>query len=706
MLTRPMLLRAVLLALLLAVPLAAPRPVAAIAIIPEEPGVVVLPTAAILQTVAADVDDDGQREVVRLVRGPGDAVLAEVWGLDADGWRLRGEPAEVVQASRVGTRIDRVYQSTPVRMLVRRVAGVERVTVASQPHFDEIDVGEPCCLIFHDLAISDGAALVRPVSGPGDVADAIIVIDLDGDSTDELLSTRSLPPAGDIGFPIEARVHRWVDGAFASATQTPLPVGSGDSPFRLGDSDGLPGEEAAIISSLGPSGLFRIRLVDGDRLALDAAGLVADQAVAVPVGDGRGVALVGPLSGLVVAAWPAGAAVSEPSSTSSLADARILGTVSLDGQPALVAHQPDGPEAIHLLELPSLRALPGTSIDGSSAAAALSGLAAPPFSGPLPGGGADGDNAIIHDGRLIPSGLDLDGTGTSLMATLAGAEPVGLVGAGDLIVLHHRSIGQAAPRADGGPLVMPAVLELSWTSIAPLQLTGLPESDAAAFEPPVRGALALDARNGLAVGAAGFTVEVTAPPGSRIVIADTDPSVVREPLIVRADGQLDVPIVPSSDGPPGVRQRVSLLLLTPAGHAHLASWDVEVLTEPPAVDVTVSTPIGASAVEISGRTARYATVRIDGRAVAVSAGGRFGTTAELPPWPTDITIEVDDGLGNVARQTVTGIGLFDYRGLPWVPMTVCLVALVAFGLFLRVPRSSPLPRRADDDAALEELEPD
>ena len=707
MLTRPMLLRAVLPALLLlAVSLATARPVAAIAIIPDEPGVVVLPPAAILQTVAADVDADGRREVVRLVRGPGDAVLAEVWGPDGDAWRLRGAPVEVVRASRVGTRIDPVYQSTPVRLLVRRVAGTERVTVASQPHFEEIDVGEPCCLLFHDLAIAGGSVLVRPVSGPGDVADAIIVIDLDGDGTDELLSTRSLPPAGDIGFPIEARVHRWVDGAFAKATETRLPVGSGDSPFRLRDSDGIPGDEAAIISSLGPSGIFRIRLVDGDRLALDAARLVADQAVAVPLGDGRGVALIGPLSGLMVAAWPAGAPVSEPSSVSSLADPRILGTVSLDGRPALVVQQPDRGEAIHLLELPSLRALPGPSMDRSPAATALAGLPASPFSGPLPGAGADGENAIIHDGLLIASSLQHDGTGTSPMATLAGAEPVGLVGAGDLMALHHRSIGQAAPGADGGPLVVPAVLDLSWTSIVPLDLTRQPEPDAAAFEPPVRGALALDARDGLAVGAVGFTVEVMAPPGSRVVIADGGPSVVREPLIVPFGGRLDVPIVPSSDATAAVQRRVSLLVLTPAGHGHVASWDVEVRTEPPAVDVTVSTPIGASAVEISGRTARDATVRIDGRTVAVSAAGRFATTVELPPWPTDVTIEVDDRLGNVARHTVTGIGLFDYRGLPWVPMTVGVVALVAVGLFLRVPRSSPLPRRADDDAALEELEPD
>ena len=67
---------------------------------------------------------------------------------------------------------------------------------------------------------------------------------------------------------------------------------------------------------------------------------------------------------------------------------------------------------------------------------------------------------------------------------------------------------------------------------------------------------------------------------------------------------------------------------------------------------------------------------------------------------------MSDELGNVARHEVSGIGLFDYRGLPWAPITAALVALAGVALLLRVPRSSPLPRRADDDAALEELEPD
>jgi hypothetical protein len=69
-------------------------------------------------------------------------------------------------------------------------------------------------------------------------------------------------------------------------------------------------------------------------------------------------------------------------------------------------------------------------------------------------------------------------------------------------------------------------------------------------------------------------------------------------------------------------------------------------------------------------------------------------------------IEVDDSIGNIGRRTVTGVGWFDYRGLPWIPIVAAIVGIAALILVLRVPRLDPLPRRADDDSALEELEPD
>ena len=96
----PMLAPVVLLALLVAAPIAVPPTSNAIGAVPDEPGAFVLPDAPILQTVVADIDGDGRRELVRLIRGDGDAALAEVWVEKGPSWGLLGEPVEVVPPSR------------------------------------------------------------------------------------------------------------------------------------------------------------------------------------------------------------------------------------------------------------------------------------------------------------------------------------------------------------------------------------------------------------------------------------------------------------------------------------------------------------------------------------------------------------------------------------------------------------------------------
>jgi hypothetical protein len=77
----------------------------------------------------------------------------------------------------------------------------------------------------------------------------------------------------------------------------------------------------------------------------------------------------------------------------------------------------------------------------------------------------------------------------------------------------------------------------------------------------------------------------------------------------------------------------------------------------------------------------------------------------MPPWPTTVEVVATDPFGLAARTSVSGVGTFDYRGLPWVPIAVVLVGIAAIVLFLRVPRPPPLARRADD-GVLEEIDPD
>ncbi len=683
-----------------------PVPVApqSVAVLPEEPGVVVLPDASILQTVVADMDGDGDREILRLVRGPDDENLVEVWRRGATEWSLVGDPMQVVPPSRIDGRIDPVHLATPVRMVVRTIDGGDRVTVASQPHFEEIDVGPPCCLVLQDLLLGADGVTVRTVSEASDFSDAVLVIDFDGDGTDELLSTRSLPPLGDLQFPTEARVHRWDGDRFAPPTVTELPVGSGHAPMLLGDSDGLPGEEALIVSGdPGPRGIYRVRLAGSDALEVDAGGIPATAAVAAPSGEGRGVAVVGPTIGFAIAPWPAGAPIGAPTIELTITDGRIVG-IATDAGPRVVVHEA-WTESLRILG-GTASGLSGITVTRSPAAARLADAPLTPFSGPIPGGGVDGEPAVIHQGRLIPSPFSSQFDGSSIISSLAGAEPVGFVGGGGFLALDHAPVGrQPSISPSGGPLVVPTIRISSWTSIAPLETVAEREQDDGLVDPPLSGARPVDERGTIEVGPAGFLAAISAPPGSRVFVVDGDPSVLPSPLIVGAAGRVDAPLPPPTVATANPRYRATVLVQTPAGRAYQAVWNVRVRNQPPDVAIDTSTPFGSSSVELTGRTAEGATVRVGGSAVLVE-GGSFEARVAAPPWPTDVLVEVDDGLGNRTMRSVTVVGWFDYRGLPWVPISAGLIGAVALVLFLRVPRTAPLPRRPDDDAVYEEIEPD
>ena len=701
MLMRPMPVSAsFLLALLVAAALVSPPQANAVEAVPDEPGTIVLPDAPILQTVVADVDADGLTDLVRLVRGDGDAALVEIWVERGSRWELLGDPLVAVPASRGGPRTDPVYLATPVRLLVRRVGGVERVTVASQPHFEEIDIGEPCCLLLNDLVVEgDAPPRLASVAEPADVASSVLVIDLDGDGTDEILSTFALPLSAGLSPPILARVHRWTIDRFARPTVSELQVGFGGAPFVLGDSDGLPGDEAAIISTLGSPGLFRIRLIADEALTVDSAGLVAEEAMAVPLDDGRGVAVRAGTDELFSAAWPPGERLGEPVGRAAVSEGTLVGTLEVDGAPHLGVRRTTT-STLDLLRLPDLSR--AVSIPRSAAAARLSDGPPVPYVGVIADPGST-ERTIVDAGRLVRTS-GVFGSPATTIASLAGVIPIGPVGDGALIALHHGPIGPPPPTPGGGPFTVPGVQPVSWTTIAPRSVLLTPERDGGYLELETPGGLPLG--NGeLAVGPRGFTAEVPAPPGSRVLVAEAS-TLARVALVVPDSGSLSVPVEAPADASESSSRSLRLLVLTPAGHAYEAIWHVLARVGPPPLEVGAMTPLGSSEVEVAGSTVAGARVVVDGRSIPVDPAGRFATRVELPPWPTPVAVEVDDAFGNVARATVVGIGLFDYRGLPWLAIVASVVGAAAIVLFLRVPRTDPYARRADDDARLEELEPD
>ena len=104
----------------------------------------------------------------------------------------------------------------------------------------------------------------------------------------------------------------------------------------------------------------------------------------MPLADGRGVALTGPVVGFIVAPGRP-AARSSPVGTSQLSDVRLLGTVATEGEPRLAVHRPSS-ATLHLLSLPELTPWRETSIARSLAAARLSARPPDPYVGILPGG--------------------------------------------------------------------------------------------------------------------------------------------------------------------------------------------------------------------------------------------------------------------------------------------------------------------------------
>ena len=673
--------------------------------IPDEPGATVLLEAAVYQAVAADLDGDGAREIVVLTHGDGSAIAASAWRGGDAGWRRIGMPLEVVP----GASIPGVaWLGTPIRMLVRAVGAEERVTLVRQPSYRDPDTGSGCCLLLDDLVLGPGGLrLVQAAPGRSSV-EAIRVVDLDGDGTDELVTTRSVPPLGDTSYPTEAHVMRWTGGRF-SITTTRLEVGSGDTPFRLGDSDGRPGDELAVIATLGRRALYRVSLDLDDHLQSEDAGLVAEGAMAVPLTDGRGIALLTARGTLSVHAWPAGEPLGAASGEVPMGAAELLGVVEVAGVPSLLVRQRVDGDRLHAFGLPGLAPPRFGAVTRSPAAAAFASGPVAPYVGALPGGGPDGRPVVLYGGRLLGPGEGGEPMPFSGLpfATLAGAQPIGLVGRGApaLALLHG---AEPLPPIDpaGGRLDAPSLQASAAVSVAPYELVREPELDGAALHPPPAGAALVGTRRSIVVGSDGFTARIDAPAGARVFVAASDPSTVAAVLAVPVTGSLEVAMRPPPTVQGGGRYRALLGVTTPAGHSYLATWEVRVLDAAPAVTATVTTVPGSAEVEVAGGTAPYVTITVDGQPVTIDQAGRFRARVALPPWPTEITLVATDPIGNVASRTLTGVGWFDYRLLPWIPIVAAGVAAAGVALYLRVPRAVATPRRPDDDGVLEELEPD
>ena len=677
--------------------------------IPPEPGAVILTAGRTLHAIVGDVDSDGQRELLRLTEDSSHATLLEVWRLTDGAWQSVGEPLQVLAGTEIGRDRNLVYADAEARLIAWDDGDGERVLLATRPHFEELEIGPACCLVLEDVRIDGGVIRLVGLGGTSNAVGAILALDLDGDGRDELLTTRSLPPLGDISFPIEARIYRYDGEQFSPPERTELPAGSGDSPFFLGDSDGLPGEEAGLISTLGAPGLYRIRLDPAGALLMEDSDLSgATTARSVALAGGPGVVVGEGEARVTVARWPPGGPAVPIVSRRS--DGRLLGVAETAGGPLIAVH--DASLSRLSLRGTDLEPVRGPAVTQSVQAAMLDARSVAPYVGALPGGGVAGESALIYAGRLIgavPDGRDGPRGGVSPIAPLAGAVPLGLAGDGSWMAILHADLLLDQPARGGGPLSRFSAGPGSWVSVVPLAAVLRPEEqDSATFTPPIGGAVEGSRPGQLIASTAGFGVAIEAPPGAHVLTTGTDPSVPGQTgrQVVPASGRLNVTILPPLQSTPNPRFRPGLIVLTPAGHGYVAAWQVQVLNTPPDLSAVTETPFLSSDVTVRGSSDPGTRVLVDGRRLSVAGDGSFRAAVALPPWPSSIEVEAVDPVGNRSSITLSGVGLLDYRRLPWVPIVAILTVFAGMVLYVRVPRVIRPARRAEDDATLEELEPE
>lgn len=663
--------------------------------VPDEPGTVALPEALTYQAVAADLDGDGARELIRLVAGSRLSAVVEAWTQAGGAWELLGS-VDAIPSRPVPGQGDVVYARAPLRLIVRSAAGADRVTLVRQPRFRDVAPDEDCCLLLNDLVVGIGGLTLTPVADPVESVQSIVAVDLDGDATDELVAVRA---AEQRGLPATGLVYRFSASRFAAPVATSL-VEFQSGPFVVHDSDGLPGDELGAVAAGPDPELVRLRLGSGDRLESDESGLVASDATGVPLPDGRGIAVVTAANGVELRSWPAGGAAGPLLAAFGRPDVALLGVAEVGAAERLLVREGDS-TALDVLDLPELAPARFGIPDNPAAAAFAAGPLAP-FTGPLPGGGRGGEPTFVHAGRLIPG---IGGTHASLAAILPGAEPIGLVGRNRAwLAIQHAPLPAALPSPWGGALEPPILQPGSGVTLAPLtDVLRSTDRDGALDAQVFAEQLPND---DLVVGPGGFvSVAVEAPPGSRVYRAGEGFG-IGEVEVVPDTGSVQLLVVPDPalDASNHTFQ-ATVAVTTPAGHGYLGSWEVRVLAQPPALDAAATTALGSVDVTVHGQTDPYAMVTVAGQPVAVADDGSFVASVPAPPWPTRIELTASDPVGNRADAALSGVGLFDYRVLPWIPILVALLGAAAIVLVLRVPQPRPLPRPADD-AALEEIDPD
>ena len=392
-----------------------------------------------LSALTADLDGDGEREIVRSLQAPGGVDnTIDAWDHDGTGWSIIGSTP--VPRVLEGPEAEASPGGDAVGLLRWRRGGRDGVLVLSAAQQPDDENGSTCCLTISEVLLSPGGRLeIRPMQRIGGGAQSVQVADFDADGNDELL-LQEMSFTEERGAETAAlTVLSWTGSAFEELFEmTDDRVLYG---YWIGESDGVAGDDLVFPPS--SDGSMR-------RLAWESGELRWEE-THVEVGAPRSQGWIsGIADGAIVLSLPDGVEVTrwsraqEPVTVGRL-PTTVLPGVSIVGHDAdalVLTHEAFTPQnrapsiAVHDLRMRRL----GQVVSGSTASdfwslndgAAGRGYrpmeaSAYTYAGPLADGEVAGRSAFVFGGFLIQAGGPL-GFEARPMATLVGVQPFGLAG--------------------------------------------------------------------------------------------------------------------------------------------------------------------------------------------------------------------------------------------------------------------------------------
>jgi hypothetical protein len=692
-------------------------PVAVVAADPPETQV--LPGST-LPALTIDLNDDGAREVLRLVDRETPGMELEVWSIRQDVWLPLASTEVAAHPGPDGSLDPSSEMAAIIRM---RIDGRDHAVLATASMLLVPNLpGTVCCVELADVILAQDRLMLVPLPTQDIRAEYLAAVDLDADGTDELVTqVTTYADMNDVGT-YRVEVHRW-DGHGFRRFYSDEREQQGFSVVP-GEADGEPGSELYITPSETAS-LERLLMTDGTMTLERASADLGQPFEAWIMGATNGRVLVQQPEGVRLFEWPRDERPSALGRFDSLAYPRV--DIVGDGDDAIFVvyegfdYLGSNDPRITLLDMDfnQIGAVPiseriaplwdAASTFSSRGYGSTRSLF--PFVGLLPGAGPRETWPYLANGVRIEAGGP-DGYTTTEADPFIGVSPIGRAGPDD----EWLALGQGIYGGYYGPFAQsdsatylfpfaqsPFPLAASLTMARADEIVAPSDDPVATLRADGAVAIEVDGQTRLAASYEGFDIVIDAPFGSFVTYDDR--SVPVEVEIGEA------PLVVEVRAPNGPKNRNrdftrTFFIATPDGRGQVATFEGTFIGEAPEVTANADTDAFALHSRIYGRASDGVSVSVDGAPAELNGNGAYSVEVDAPIWPRDVVVVARDVLGNESVERLQVVGFLDYRGLPWA--VIIGVATVAAGgfLFVRTPQRRERPVAAWDDGVLEEVDGD